>query len=246
MKKKKVGKVLMVTVLVLVLLIICGFAYLYFNGLSGVSQTSEAKEGQIKVACVGDSITYGHGISNWPKNNYPKLLGGLLGDGYHVQSFGVSGRCVQDHSDQPYRALEHYQNSLAYEADILVFMMGTNDSKPENWQGEEAFKSAVEELLDSYLSGEKKPLVYLCTPATAFFTEGFTGDLTNYDIQPEIVNVIDGIMRQIAEERGYPIIDIHTLTAENPQWFAKDGVHPNNEGAAAIAEKIYTELSANG
>ena len=56
MTKKKVGKILMVTFLILILLMACGFAYLYFNGMSGIAQTSEAKEGQIKIACIGDSI----------------------------------------------------------------------------------------------------------------------------------------------------------------------------------------------
>ena len=243
MKLKKVVKALMIILLALAVLLCGGFAYLYFNGLSGMSQNSESREGQIKVACVGDSITYGHGISNWPKNNYPARLAGLLGDGYHVQSFGVSGRAVQDNSDQPYRALEHYQKSLAYEADILVFMMGTNDSKPENWFGEDAFRTALEELLDSYLAAEKLPKIYLCTPAKAYFAEGFTENVTEYDIQPEIVETVDGIVRQIAQERGYSLIDIHALTEANPQWFEKDGVHPNNEGAAAIAQRVYEAVT---
>lgn len=243
MKKKRLGKALLITVLVFAILLGASYGYLYFNGLSGVSQSSEPQEGQVRIACVGDSITYGHGISNWEKNNYPARLGKLMGKDYHVQSFGVPGRAVQDNSDQPYRVLEHYQKSLEYEADIIVFMMGTNDSKPENWFGEEAFKEAMLSLLDSYLAGEKQPQIYLCTPAKAFFTEGFTGNVTEYDIQPEIVDVIDGIIRQIAEERGYPLIDIYTLTAENPEWFEKDGVHPSNAGAAAIAQAVHEALT---
>ena len=139
---KRVVLISIITILIFMILIALGFAYLYFNGLSGVTQTSDPEPGQTKVACVGDSITYGHGISNWPKNNYPSLLQNLLGESYHVQSFGVSGRAVQDNSDQPYRALIQYEESLAYDADIVVFMMGSNDTKPENWFGEEAFKTA--------------------------------------------------------------------------------------------------------
>ena len=220
-----------------------GFTYLYFNGMSGIAQVSEPKEGQTRIACVGDSITYGHGVSNWPKNNYPVLLGNKMGESFHVQSFGVSGRAVQDNSDQPYRALKHYQQSLDYNADIIVFMMGSNDSKPENWFGEEAFKTAVLELLDSYLAGENKPQIYLCTPASAFFAEGYTGNLASHDLQPEMVNVIADIIREIAQERGYSLIDIHALTAQHPEWFAEDGIHPSNEGAAAIANEVYSVLS---
>ena len=31
---------------------------------------------------------------------------------------------------------------------------------------------------------------------------------------------------------------------KNPEWFEKDGVHPNNEGAAAIAQEVYTVISS--
>lgn len=239
----KILKVLSIIILVILLVLLLFFSYLYFNGLSGIAQTSTPEPGQIKVACIGDSITYGHGIQNWPKNNYPVLLQELLGDGYHVQSFGVSGRAVQDNSDQPYRALPHYEESIAYDADIIVFMMGSNDTKPENWFGEEAFKTALLDLLDDYTQGEKKPLIYVCTTPACFFTETSDGELTSHDLRPVYADIIAEIVRQTADELGYPVIDIHALTKENPQWFEKDGVHPNNEGAAAITQAVYEAIS---
>ena len=234
MKLKKLVRVMLIIVVVLALLLSGGFVYLYFNGLSGMSNTTEAEDGQIKVACVGDSITYGHGITNWPKNNYPTLLQGLVGDKYHVNSYGVSGRAVQPNSDQPYTALPHYQESLAYDADIVVFMMGTNDSKPENWHGADAFKADLLSLLDSYGDAE----IIICTPAASFFVDGQTEGLARHDIQPAVVEEIAQIVRDVAAERGCTLIDIHTLTAEHPEWFAKDGIHPSNDGAAAIAQTV--------
>lgn len=239
----KILKVISIMLLVILLVLLLFFSYLYFNGLSGIAQTSTPEPGQIKVACIGDSITYGHGIKNWPKNNYPVLLQELLGDGYHVQSFGVSGRAVQDNSDQPYRALPHYEESIAYDADIIVFMMGSNDTKPENWFGEEAFKTALLDLLDDYTQGEKKPAIYICTTPTCFFMEDSEGELTSHDLRPAYADIIAEIVRQTADELGYPVIDIHALTKENPQWFEKDGVHPNNEGTAAIAQAVYEAIS---
>ena len=238
----KILKILAIVLVIIVLLLLLGFTFLYFNGMSGMSHTTVAKEGQIKVACVGDSITYGHGIKNWPKNNYPVLLQNLLGEEYHVNSYGVSGRAVQDNSDQPYRALPHYEESVAYEADIIVFMMGSNDTKPENWFGEEAFQTALMDLLDDYTQGEKKPAIYICTTPACFFMEGSEGELTSHDLRPAYADIIAEIVRQTAEELGYPVIDIHELTKQNPQWFAKDGVHPNNDGAAAIAQAVYEAI----
>ena len=233
-------KVLLIILLIMILIVAGGFAYLYFNGMSGMSNTSEPKEGQIKVACVGDSTTYGHGISDWPKNNYPCVLQNLLGDKYHVNNYGVSSFAVQTGADRSYRSLPHYQESLAYDADYVVFMMGSNDSKPENWKGADAFEADLLSLLDTYGDAE----IILCTLPAAFFLEGQTEGVTNHDIQPLIVDEIAEITRGVAAERGYILIDIHALTSQHPEWFVKDGVHPSNEGAAAIAQEVYTVIGS--
>ena len=237
---KKVLKVLLIILLIIILLVAGGFAYLYFNGMSGMSNTSEPKEGQIKIVCAGDSTTYGHGISSWPKNNYPAVLQNLLGENYHVNNYGVSSFAVQESADRSYRTLPHYQESLDYDADYVVFMMGSNDSKPENWKGADAFKTDLLSLLDTYGNAE----IILCTLPAAFFLDGQTEGVTNHDIQPLIVEEIAEITREVAAERGYTLIDIHALTAQNPEWFEKDGVHPSNEGAAAIAQEVYSVISS--
>lgn len=239
MKLKKFLRVLLIVVLVLALIIGGGFAYLYFNGISGMSNTTQAKDGQIRVACVGDSTTYGHGISGWPRNSYPAVLQTLLGDDYHVNNYGVSSFAVQESADRSYRTLPHYQESLTYDADYVVFMMGSNDSKPENWKGADAFKTDLLSLLDTYGDAE----IILCTLPSAFFLEGQTEGVTNHDIQPLIVDEIAQITRDVATERGYTLVDIHALTGEHPEWFAKDGVHPSNEGAVAIAQEVCSVLS---
>ena len=236
---KKVLKILLIILLVIALVAAGGFAYLYFNGMSGVSNTTEASEGQIRVACVGDSTTYGHGISSWPKNNYPEVLQNLLGKEYHVNNYGVSSFAVQEDADRSYRTLAHYQESLSYDADYVVFMMGSNDSKPVNWKGAESFREDLLSLLDSYGDTE----IILCTLPAAFFLEGQTDGTTNHDIQPLVVEEIAEITREVAWEREYTLIDIHALTQQHPEWFEKDGVHPSNEGAAAIAQEVCAVLT---
>lgn len=239
MKKSRKVKTVMIILLVI---IICGtsfFGYMFMNGLSGIRINPQYKEGQIKVALVGDSVTYGHSIRNWPKNNYPALLSDLLGEKYCVKSYGVSGSTVQPDGDQPYNITKAYTWSHDFDCDILVFMLGSNDSKPENWKGAEAFKREYLKLLNSYLNTEEPPLVLMCTPPTAYFPECKTTGLTNYDIQPLIVEEIADIIREAATESGYTLIDINNLTENRRELFGKDNVHPNNDGAKAIAECIY-------
>ena len=226
----------------LLTVLICGgvvFSYIFFNGLSGIRLNPEYTEDQIKVALVGDSVTYGHSIKNWPKNNYPAILSKTLGDKYCVHSYGVSGSTVQPDGDQPYNITKAYTWSHEFEADILVFMLGSNDSKPENWKGAEKFKEEYIKLLDSYTQVANPPVVLLCTPPTAYFPEGVNEGLSNYDIQPSIIEEIADIVKGVATEKDYMLIDINDITDNRRDLFGKDNVHPNNDGAAEIASTIY-------
>ena len=241
MLKSKTSKFMLI-IFALILTGLAVFGVLYSKGLTDISPSPKYNGEEIKVACVGDSVTYGYGIKGWKKNNYPAVLSRLLGEKYHVANFGISGSTVQDTGDQPYTATEAYKSSLEYEADILIFMLGSNDSKPENWTDEEKFLAFYNSLLDSYLKKEKKPTVYLCTVATANYPEGITSGLTNYDVQPKYVEVAAELIRGVAEERGYPLIDINNLTENRRELFGKDNVHPNAEGAETIATAIYEAI----
>src|SRR5438270_834071 len=83
----------------------------------------------IKVACVGDSITQGSGLQ---ENTYPLQLQRMLGSNYEVRNFGVGGATLLEQGDKPYIQQKLYQDSLAFQPDVVVIMLGTNDSKPQN------------------------------------------------------------------------------------------------------------------
>lgn len=239
---KKIIKIAITTIVVLGIMILGGNNYMYNNGLSGKYVNTEPKEGQIKVACVGDSTTYGHGIKDWTKKSYPALLQSLLGEKYHVANFGSSGACVNPDGDQPYEKRDIYQDALKYDADIIVFMIGTNDAKPENWTDAEAFMEDYIALVASFTEGEKLPAIYVALSPEGYFTEDAdksTG-IASYDIQPAKIDELVAAVKDYAEnsELIEGVIDIHTLTEAHPEWFEVDGIHPNNDGAKAFAEMI--------
>ena len=238
MKSKKI-KPLTAIFIIAVVIGISVFSWMFFNGLSGIRLNPQYKDGQIKVALVGDSVTYGHSIKNWPKNNYPALLSDMLGENYCVKSYGVSGSTIQPDGDQPYNITKAYTWSHEFEADILVFMLGSNDSKPENWKGAEKFKEEYLKMLDSYVNTENPPVVLLCTPPTAYFPEGVTEGLSNYDVQPLLIEEIADIVRDVASEGDYTLIEINNLTENRRDLFGDDNVHPNNDGAKSIADEVY-------
>ncbi len=231
--------------LALIITVLCGgvFGILFSRGLSGRHVYLHPKNGDVRIACVGDSITYGHGIRNWYKNNYPAQLGRLLGDGYCVNNYGHSGATLQPDGDQPYARYSECPKSLEFRPDVVIIMLGTNDSKPENWKGRDAFRKAYTDMLNEYVKAlGADTRIILCTPATAFYPDGESAGLTNYDVSPSTVNEIAGIVRSIANDEGLELIDVNALTKDHPEYFLSDNVHPNNGGAEFIADTVYSYL----
>ena len=81
---------------------------------------------KIKVACVGNSITYGSGVANREVNAYPVKLQGMLGDKYEVKNFGKPGATLLNKGHRPYTQQQEYKDALAFAGDIVVIHLGIN------------------------------------------------------------------------------------------------------------------------
>ena len=187
--------------------------------------TARAAE-PIKVACVGDSITQGAGAKSG--QSYPSQLQALLGDGYKVGNFGVSGRTLLKKGDFPYWKEKKYQDALAMEPAIVVIMLGTNDTKPQNWKFEAEFDADYRELVKSFQSLKSKPKVFVCRPVPVP-GQGNYG-INEENIQKEIPRV-----DALAKELGCGVIDMHAALAKFPELLP-DRVHPNTAGAGEMAK----------
>ena len=187
-----------------------------------------------RVACVGDSITYGATIKDRKHNAYPAHLGLLLGDDYQVGNFGVNGATLLKKANRPYWNLKAYSDALEFKPHVVVIMLGTNDSKPKNWKHSDDFVSDYTEFIKSFQSLPSKPRVILCIPAPAFVEKGIRGSVVQQEIAPAI--------RQLALNNQCEIIDIHTTLIDDKKWMP-DGVHPNDFGAAKIARRVYETVT---
>lgn len=197
----------------------------------------------IRVACVGDSITYGAGISNISKNSYPARLQSLLGNHYQVKNYGASGYTMQKAADYPYWEHPDFQESLDFQPDIVLLMLGTNDGKTYNWVNAETFLTDYKDMIRCYQALESNPKIYLMTPATVFSQNTDPAYPDNqYSISADNVEEITQLVRDLASELNLPLIDIHKATKDYPEFFPEDGVHPNAQGAAFIAQQVYEAL----
>lgn len=240
MKKKKIIAVILLAFAVLAVLCSVG-AVLYKNGnMAFMHPLKKAKEGQIKVACVGDSITYGAGIKGWPENSYPYILGDLLGESYAVNNYGYSARTAMSDGDHPYISDRLYKKSLAYEPDIVVMMFGTNDSKPYNWKGKEAFIKDYSALIDSYLRFASAQNIFLLSPPPAFPYNG----KVKFDINAALIDgEIRAAVEEIAEAKSLSYLDMNVVFAGKAELFS-DGIHLNKAGAELFAQTVAEAIGA--
>jgi hypothetical protein len=132
--------------------------------LAGLVRTAEPAE-KIRVACIGDSITFGAGINDRAKHNYPKVLGDLLGDGHDVRNLGVTGATVLYSGNLAYRKQKEFQAATRFKPNVVVIELGTNDSKPQNWRYRDWFEGDLKRMIDHFSALPSKPKIWLCKPA---------------------------------------------------------------------------------
>ncbi len=211
------------------------------------------KPDAVRVACIGNSITDGHGIELASAYGYPALLQKKLGSGYWVKNFGVSARTLLNKGDHPYMNELAWRDALAFDPDIVVIKLGTNDSKPQNWQHASEFRSDLEQMLFALRpdlaqpvkkkKGKKKaapapaarPQIILCTPIPAF--------KSTWDISDEVItSQIIPILKEEAAKYDLQLLDLHTLYAGDGDKMLSDGIHPDGRGVQRLADIVAGAL----
>ncbi len=190
---------------------------------------------KVRVACVGDSITYGACVQDREKNCYPAVLGGLLGDAYDVRNFGVNGATLLKKGDLPWWNVDAYKNATDFNPNVVVIKLGSNDTKPQNWKNKADFESDYRALVEHFKGLPSKPTVWIALPVPVLKENFGINKKGSEEQQPMILKV--------AKEEGCAVIDLHKAVAA-PDLFDQDGIHPNAAGAKKIAETVYASLAA--
>jgi len=190
---------------------------------------------QVKIACVGNSITYGSGIINRERLSYPAQLQEWMGNLYQVKNFGVPGATLLEKGNKPYVQQNAYQESMSFQPDIVIIMLGTNDTKPQNWKFADAFVNDYIRLVHSFKSLYSKPRVILALPVPVFVPDkwGIRDSVVREGVIPKV--------KEIAAKTHCELIDLYQPLLPYGKFFP-DKVHPNSLGAAIMVEEIYKQL----
>ena len=193
----------------------------------------EDYKGPVKVSCIGDSITEGSGAD--PGKSYPSQLQELLGDQWKVTNFGISGRTLLKKGDFPYWNEEKYQYALKSEPDVVIIMLGTNDTKPQNWKFEKEFTADYTALVESFQALPTKPRIYVCRPCPV-------PEPGNFGINEKNLKEWTKRIDKLAKEMDLGVIDMHKALDDKPEMLP-DRVHPNTAGAGEMAATAYQALT---
>lgn len=194
----------------------------------------------IKVACVGNSVTYGYLLMSREVNCYPAQLQKMLGDKYEVRNFGHSGATLLRHGHNPYNKLPECREALKFAADHVIIHLGLNDTDPRDWPDYgDNFIGDYRALIDSFRQANPKCKIWICllTPIGNRHPRFLSG---TRDWHAQIQTKI----RQIAATSHVGLIDLNTPLACRPDLFP-DALHPNPEGAGIIARTIFQALTGN-
>ena len=198
-----------------------------------------------KVACVGDSITYGAYSSSVFSRSYPAQLQKLLGDSYEVANFGVSGTRMINGVSNSYTATDRYMDSLSYQPDIVVLCLGTNDLNALSANNSllQDYGRDAKALIASYRALPTQPKIYLAT--TPWFDPSAAAGKITAGAQNLLKNSLVPLQTGLAGDNGCALVNIYAAT-EGKSALLTDGIHFTDDGYLYLAQRFYNSLSARG
>lgn len=194
----------------------------------------------VKVACVGNSVTFGYGLENPEKESYPVQLQQLLGENYLVKNFGKSGATLLRKGHRPYNEQEEYKNAIDFAGDIVVIHLGLNDTDPRDWPnyGDDFIKDYLT-LIQDFRTANPNCKIYICrmTPIGHNHWRFKSGTRDWYW-------KIQHCIETVAEQADCQLIDLQEILYHRPDLFP-DALHPTKEGAGIIAQQVYEAITGD-
>ena len=212
----------------------------FFALLSFAFRVTCFSQQPVKVACIGNSVTYGYTHKNPQLTSYPSQLQKLLGEKCLVKNFGYSGATLLRKGHNPYYKTKEFEEALAFHPDIAIIHLGLNDTDPRNWPNyRDEFAPDYAWLIDTIRKANRYVKIFICK-LTPIFSDHprFKSGTRDWFCQ------IQELIPQIAKANKTGLIDLHSPLYSRPDLFL-DALHPNEEGAAILAKTVFQKLTGD-
>ena len=190
----------------------------------------------LKIVCLGDSITYGHKLADPALQSYPGQLSQQAHGQWKVLNCGVNGATALNKGDIPITGLKAFQRAIRSQADVVVIMLGSNDTKNRNWQHVDGFVSNYVAMIRKFQRLPSSPHVIVCS-IPPIFSDHANG------ISRERIAAVNVLVKKVAVRAKADYLNIFPLMSEKPSLFV-DGIHPNSRGAQEIATLVFNKVAS--
>ena len=204
--------------------------------LSLAVHTANSQDYHVRIGFIGNSITYGATLTDPKTESYPAQLGQMLqekyGDTCILANFGISSRTMLKHGDFPIWNDVEFRNAWKFAPEILLICLGTNDSKPQNWDlyGHEYYDD-YQSMIDTFRIRNPHVKFLVCHPCPAYrVVWGIRDSVITHGVLPAIDSIL--------EYSGATKVDFYTPMIDSVALFP-DFIHPNYRGSGALARIVY-------
>ena len=215
-----------------------------------LSMNCKAQVTKERIACIGNSITFGARLTDPEKASYPAVLSALITEkGYHnyeIKNYGIGGATMlRFGTPNLWRILDSLKNFLP---DIVVIKAGTNETvgAPRlNWEHISEFEKDYSDYIAAIRKINPDCRIIICSPLdmvleTKDLTQARKDDLSGR--RPRIWELRERI-KKIATKEDVFFLDLTKPFKGKPDLMTTmDGVHPNQDGYHYLATLIFNYM----
>lgn len=208
------------------------------------------KAQQLRIACVGNSITFGARVDNRDKESYPAVLSEMLKSNdylnYRIKNFGIGGATIlRFGTPNLWPLIDSLKN---FKPDIVVIKAGTNETvgKPRlNWEHIDEFEKDYSDYIAEIRKVNPNCKIVICSPLDMVIqTEELSPeritDLTGR--RPRIWELRKRIKKIASTENTFFLDLTSPFKGKANLMTKKDGVHPNKDGYQYLGSLVYDYL----